>query len=325
MSFVFEGFILFRISQTTLKWTATLLIKEEAVMSISHLFLWLTACIWGFAFVAQSTAMDVIGPHTFNSVRFLLATLSLIPLLFVFKVKTPYSKSALFKGSAAAGTLLFFGFTFQQTGLLYTTAGNAGFITSMYIVMVPLVGLLFKHAVDRLTWAGLAVALVGFYILTIGPNLSINKGDALEFAGTLFWTGHVLLISYLSRFLPALPLSIMQFAVATVWATLTAFTLENPTLSSIELAWWPLVYAGVASSGIAFTLQTLGQRNVSPSSTALILSMEAVFAVLGGWLLMGEVLSDRALFGCALIFAGMIVSQWPRKTVKLEPTKEVSL
>ncbi|SBS24534.1 putative DMT superfamily transporter inner membrane protein [Marinomonas aquimarina] len=295
-------------------------------MSIAHLFLWLTAIIWGFAFVAQSTAMDVIGPHTFNAVRFLLATLSLIPLLFIFKSKQAYDMKGLIKGSLAAGTLLFCGFTFQQTGLLYTTAGNAGFITSMYIVLVPLVGLLFKHAVDRLTWLGIAVALAGFYVLTIGPNLTINKGDALEFAGTLFWTLHVLLIGFLSRSLPALPLSIMQFAVATVWASLAAFALETPTLSGIELAWWPLVYAGVASSGIAFTLQTLGQRQVTPSTTALILSMEAVFAVIGGWLFMGEILSDRALFGCALIFTGMIVSQWPRKEVALTTatTKETS-
>ena len=296
-------------------------------MSISHLFLWLTASIWGFAFVAQSTAMEVIGPHTFNAVRFLLATLSLIPLLFIFKSKQAYQMKALVKGSLAAGTLLFCGFTFQQTGLLYTTAGNAGFITSMYIVLVPLVGLLFKHAVDRLTWMGVIVALAGFYILTIGPNLAINKGDALELAGTIFWTLHVLLIGYLSRSLPALPLSIMQFAVATLWASLTAFVLEIPTFESIELAWWPLVYAGVASSGIAFTLQTLAQRQVTPSTTALILSMEAVFAVIGGWLFMDEVLSDRALFGCALIFTGMIVSQWPRKAapINAEVPKETSL
>lgn len=293
-------------------------------MSISHLFLWLTASIWGFAFVAQSTAMEVIGPHTFNAVRFLLATLSMIPLLLIFKTKQDYDPKALLKGSIAAGSLLFCGFTFQQTGLLYTTAGNAGFITSMYIVLVPLVGLMFKHSVDRLTWGGIAVSLVGFYVLTIGPNLSINKGDVLELAGTLFWTCHVLLISYLSRSLPALPLSIAQFAIATLWASLTAFTLEEPSLVAVELAWWPLVYAGVASSGIAFTLQTLGQRQVTPSTTALILSMEAVFAAIGGWWLMGEVLSDRALFGCALIFTGMIVSQWPRKETAIEATKEAS-
>lgn len=294
-------------------------------MSISHLFLWLTASIWGFAFVAQSTAMEVIGPHTFNAVRFLLATLSLIPLLFIFKTKQHYDFKALLKGSFAAGSLLFCGFTFQQTGLLHTTAGNAGFITSMYIVLVPLVGLLFKHTVDRLTWSGITIALIGFYALTIGPNFSINKGDALELAGTFFWTCHVLLISYLSRSLPALPLSIFQFAIATVWASVTAFIFEEPSMASIELAWWPLVYAGVASSGIAFTLQTMGQRNVAPSTTALILSMEAVFAVIGGWLFMGEILSDRALFGCGLIFTGMIVSQWPRKEAPLEPTKQASL
>lgn len=293
-------------------------------MSISHLFLWLTAAIWGVAFVAQSTAMDVIGPHTFNAIRFLLATISMIPLLLIFKSKQAYKPNTLLLGGLGAGTLLFFGFTFQQTGLLHTTVGNAGFITSMYIVLVPLVGLLFKHAVDRLTWVGVIIALVGFYVLTIGPNLNINQGDALELAGTFFWTCHVLLIGYLSRFLPALPLSIAQFAIATLWASIAAFVLETPQITAIEQAWWPLVYAGVASSGIAFTLQTLAQRQVNPSTTALILSMEAVFAAIGGWLLIGEILSDRALLGCLLILIGMIISQWPRKARFRAQAKEVS-
>ncbi|MFD1384117.1 DMT family transporter [Rhodanobacter aciditrophus] len=294
-------------------------------MSIPHIFLWLTACIWGFAFVAQSTAMDDIGPHTFNAVRFLLATLSLIPLLLLFKTSQAYDFKKLLICGTSAGTLIFCGFTFQQMGLLYTTAGNAGFITSMYIIFVPLVGLLFKQKIDRLAWVGIGVALVGFYTLTVGPNLSINKGDALELVGTLFWTSHVLFIGYLSRSLPALPLSIMQFAVATVLATLTAFIFEAPTIAGIDAAWWPLVYAGVASSGIAFTLQTLGQRKVIPSTTALILSMEAVFAVIGGWLFMGELLTSQALFGCGLIFTGMIVSQWPRNKAKLTSAEQQPL
>lgn len=282
-------------------------------MSIAHIFLWATAAIWGFAFVAQSVGMESLGPHSFNAMRFLLATLSLLPLLFIFKPKQSQNNRQLWLGGIAAGSCLFLGFTCQQIGLQYTTAGNAGFITSMYIVFVPILGLMFGHKTERHTWIGVGLSLVGLYSLTVGPNLSINKGDAIELLGTLFWTGHVLLIGYLSRYVSALPLSIVQFFVATLLASITAFTLETPTLEGIKMAWWPLVYAGVASSGIAFTLQTLGQKNVSPSISALILSSEAVFAILGGWIFMEETLSNRALVGCGFIMTGMIISQWPRK------------
>lgn len=282
-------------------------------MSIAHIFLWATAAIWGFAFVAQSVGMESLGPHSFNAMRFLLATLSLLPLLFIFKPKQSQNNRQLWLGGIAAGSCLFLGFTCQQIGLQYTTAGNAGFITSMYIVFVPILGLMLGHKTEKHTWIGVGLALIGLYSLTVGPNLSINKGDAIELLGTLFWTGHVLLIGYLSRYVSALPLSIVQFFVATLLASITAFTLETPTVEGIRMAWWPLVYAGVASSGIAFTLQTLGQKNVSPSISALILSSEAVFAVLGGWIFMEETLSNRALVGCGFIMTGMIISQWPRK------------
>ena len=287
-------------------------------MSISHIFLWATAAIWGFAFVAQSIGMESLGPHSFNAVRFLLATLSLLPLLFIFKPEPPKSNRKLWVGGLAAGSCLFLGFTCQQIGLQYTTAGNAGFITSMYIVFVPILGMMLGHKTEKYTWVGVGLAMMGLYSLTVGPNLSINKGDAIALLGTFFWTGHVLLIGYLSRYVSALPLSIVQFSVATILATLTAFALETPTFEGIKMAWWPLVYAGVASSAIAFTLQTLGQKNVSPSISALILSSEAVFAVLGGWIFMEEILSTRALIGCSFIMTGMIVSQWPRKAITAE-------
>ncbi|SBS35544.1 putative DMT superfamily transporter inner membrane protein [Marinomonas spartinae] len=283
-------------------------------MLISQLFLWTTAAIWGFAFVAQTVGMDSLGPYSFNAARFLLATLSLLPLLFIFKSKQQQDKKHLWLGGILGGTCLFFGFTFQQVGLQYTTAGNAGFITSMYIVFVPIVGILLKHKVESHTWLGIILALIGLYCLTIGPHFNINKGDAIELIGTLFWTGHVIIIGYFSRYVSAVPLSIIQFLIATILGTVTAFFTESPALADFEMAWWPLVYAGVASSGIAFTLQTLGQRNVSASISALILSSEAVFALIGGWLLMNEVLSTRTLIGCGFILLGMIISQWPRQT-----------
>ena len=155
-------------------------------MSIAHIFLWATAAIWGFAFVAQSVGMESLGPHSFNAMRFLLATLSLLPLLFIFKPKQSQDNSKLWLGGLAAGNCLFLGFTCQQIGLQYTTAGNAGFITSMYIVFVPILGLILGHKTERHTWIGVGLALIGLYSLTVGPNLSINKGDAIELLGTLF-------------------------------------------------------------------------------------------------------------------------------------------
>lgn len=291
-------------------------------MSISHLLLWLTAVIWGFAFVAQSAGMDYLGPHSFNAARFVLATLSLLPLMYFFKTKSTYSIKSLWLGGLAAGSFMFFGFSFQQSGLLYTTAGNAGFITSMYIVFVPIVGLMLGHATSRQTWLGVILALVGLYSLTVGPNLTINYGDGLELIGTAFWTLHVLTIANLSRRLPAIPLSIVQFSVASIWAIGATLLFETPTLADFNAAWFPLLYAGVASSSIACTLQILGQKNVTPSISALILSSEAVFAVLGGWLLMGEVMSMGAYIGCGFILTGMLVSQWP---VSNKKAIEVSL
>ncbi|REG81290.1 DMT family transporter [Marinomonas pollencensis] len=287
-------------------------------MTIAHLFLWTTAAIWGLAFVAQSMAMDSIGPHSFNAARFLLATLSLLPLLLIFKSKEKQDTKQLWLGGIAGGGCLFLGSTFQQVGLQYTSAGNAGFITSMYIVLVPIAGTLLGHKTTSNTWLGVLLAVIGLYCLTVGPNFTINKGDAIELVGTFFWTAHVLIIAYLSRYVSALPLSIVQFIVATLLCSITALMLEAPTLKGLETAWWSLVYTGVASSAIAFTLQTLGQKNVAPSISALILSTEGVFAVIGGWMLMGESLSSRGMLGCGFMLAGIIISQWPSTSRKAE-------
>lgn len=288
-------------------------------MFIAQTMLWLTAAIWGFAFVAQSMAMDHVGPHTFNAGRFVLACLSLLPLLLVFRNKTPYKLRDLILGGLLTGTIMFFGFTFQQIGLLYTTAGNAGFITSMYLVLVPVLGLFMGQKTRSFTWFGVALALIGLYNLTITSDLSLNPGDGLELIGTLFWALHVISIGFLANRLPAIPLSIMQFAVAAVWASSAAFLFEVPSFESMTQAWIPLLYTGIASSGIACTLQILGQRKVSASISALILSTEALFATMGGWLIMGEVLSAKELTGCGLILAGLLVSQWPQKKNETTP------
>ncbi len=291
-------------------------------MSVSHGMLWLTAIIWGFAFVAQSAGMENLGPYSFNAARFVLATLSLIPLLFLFPSTQDYQLKKLLLVGFVAGTVLFIGSSFQQVGLLYTTAGNAGFITSLYIVLVPVFGLLLSQKTTKNAWFGIMVAIIGFYILTVEPNFSINYGDALEFTGAIFWACHVLVIGYYSRHLPAIHLSIIQCLIATVFSIIFASTLENNTIDDFTAAWLPLVYAGVASSSIAYTLQIIGQKKVPASISALILSTEAVFAVIGGWLFMGEILEPKAYLGCAFILLGMIISQWPKKekqTLEAQP------
>jgi len=281
--------------------------------SSSHLILVTVAAIWGFAFVAQSAGMEYLGPHSFNAARFLLAAVSLIPLwIFMGNRQLPQNKTLLI-GGLLAGTIIFGGFTFQQFGLLHTTAGNAGFITGMYIVFVPIAGVLLGQSTNKRTWGGVLLAVGGLYTLSIGPNLSINYGDFLELIGAFFWTAHVIVIGHLSRKVDAISLSICQFIVAAFWATCASFLFERPTLPDFQAAWLPLLYAGIASSGIACTLQIIGQRKVEASVTALILATEAVFAVLGGWLLLNESIGSKELLGCSLMLMGMLVSQWPSR------------
>lgn len=282
----------------------------------SHFILTLVAAIWGFAFVAQSKGMVHLGPHSFNAARFLLAALSLIPLWLVLGKHKLLPGKDLFIGGLVAGSVLFGGFSFQQMGLLYTSAGNAGFITGMYIVIVPLAGLLLGHANNVKIWGGVILAVAGLYALSVSNSFSINKGDALVLVGAFFWAAHVLILGWLSRKVDAISLSILQFIVATIIASVVMLLYEQPTLAQFDAALWPLVYAGVASSGIAFTLQIIAQRQVEAGITALILSTEAIFAVIGGWLFLHEQLTTHQLTGCGLMLAGMLVSQWPDRRTK---------
>ncbi len=291
------------------------------LFSPSHLLLVTAAAIWGFAFVAQIAGMDYLEPHSFNAARFLLGAISLIPLWFFMGGKRKPQGRTLLLGGVLAGTVMFGGFSFQQFGLLHTTAGNAGFITGMYIVLVPIVGMLLGQTSNKQIWGGVILAVLGLSALSIGPDLKINSGDLLELIGAFFWTGHVIVIGWLSRKVDAISLSISQFIVAALLASLCAFLFEAPAISNFQAAWVPLLYAGIASSGIACTLQIIAQRKVEPSVTALILATEAVFAVMGGWLILGEEVGAKELVGCSLMLAGMIVSQWPSRRTRLLATQ----
>ena len=282
----------------------------------ADLTLLLVAAIWGFAFVAQRLGMDHLGPFGFNGCRFLLGAVSLLPLLWVFRPKTGSTEPrAMLLGSVTAGILLFLGASLQQAGLLWTSAGNAGFITGLYIIIVPLMGLLLGYITRLNTWLGGLLAVVGLYFLSVETNaantVTINSGDLLVLGSAFFWAAHVVVIGRLASQLDNLRLAIIQFMICALLSFMVALIFEQDslTLSNIALAWQPIAYAGLLSVGVAYTLQVVAQRNAPASYAAIIMSLEAVFAAIGGWWLLNEGFSNRALIGCTLMLAGMILSQ----------------
>jgi drug/metabolite transporter (DMT)-like permease len=283
----------------------------------SDALLMLTATIWGFAFVAQRVGMEHVGPFAFNGVRFALGSLSLVPLVLL-KRKNPSPVAALvppagpktvFWGGVLAGLALFMGASLQQVGLVYTTAGNAGFITGLYVVLVPILGLFWKQRPDLGTWIGAVLAAAGLYLLSVTAAFKISFGDLLVLVGAFFWAVHVLIIGWLSPRIESILLACIQFAVCSLLSLITAAALETTTFQGLTGAALPILYGGLLSVGVAYTLQVVAQRDARPAHAAIILSLESVFAALGGWLLLGELLSVRGLTGCGLMMAGMLLSQ----------------
>ncbi|NPV91659.1 MAG: DMT family transporter [Firmicutes bacterium] len=291
----------------------------------SNLLLLLAAAIWGFAFVAQRVGMDHVGPFTFNGVRFALGGLSLLPLMFFFRNNSPSTGDARPKSGwrvgAVAGTILFIAASLQQAGMVYTTAGKAAFITCLYIVLVPIFGILLRHRPSLSTWMGSAVTVVGLYLLSIKEGFTISHGDLLELLGAFFWTAHILLIDRYSRAVDTLKLAFFQFITCSLLSLGAAFWFETVSLNGILAALVPILYGGLCSVGIAYTLQIVGQKNASPAHAAIILSMETVFGALGGYLILSETLGSREIVGCALMLTGMLLSQLyiikPKKAEKL--------
>ena len=279
----------------------------------ANLLLLLTAAIWGSAFVAQRAGMDHVGPFTFNGVRFALGGLSLLPLILLMPKPAPSAgrgdPRALFVGGLLAGAALYFGASLQQVGLVHTTAGKAGFITGLYVVIVPLMGLFWRQRPDLGTWIGAALAAVGMYFLSVTHQFAISLGDFLVLIGAFFWAGHVLLLGWLSPRVDTLRLAMVQFLVCSVLSLGTAFAVETVALSGILDGALPILYGGLGSVGIAYTLQVVAQKDAKPAHAAIILSMESPFAALAGFFLLGEILHGRGLFGCALMLAGMLLSQ----------------
>jgi len=283
----------------------------------SDCLLLLTACIWGFAFVAQRAGMEFVGPFTFNGIRFALGSLSLVPLILYQRrrelgsgtLQPKASLSTLLTGGMLAGLAIFIGASFQQIGLVYTTAGKAGFITGLYVIIVPVLGLFWRIYPNVGTWVGAIMAAIGLYFLSVTEQFTIAFGDLLELIGAFFWAAHVLLIGWYSPRINNLMLACFQFSVCSVMSLIAALILEDIALQGILDAAVPILYGGVCSVGVAYTLQVVAQKDAPPSHAAIILSLEAVFAAIGGWLILEETMTSRGLLGCSLMLVGMILSQ----------------
>ncbi len=281
----------------------------------SNILLLTTAMIWGFSFVAQRKGMESLQPFTFNSIRFGLGAISLLPAILFFRSRQPatnrypvFSKLEFFGGFCLGGAL-FFGASLQQIGIVSTTAGKAGFITGLYVIIVPLLGLLWKQQTGWNIWFAAFLAAIGMFLLSATESFTISSGDLLVLCGALFWAIHVQLISWFSVRYDVLLLSLYQSFFCSLFSLLVAIRWETIALKNIIAASLPLFVTGVLSVGVGYTLQVIAQKNAPPAHAAIILSLESVFAVLGGWLFLNEILSLRGFAGCALMLAGMIISQ----------------
>ncbi len=280
----------------------------------SDLILLLAAVIWGFAFVAQRAGMAYVGPFTYNGVRFTLGVLVLMPLLIrnwkqgqpLFFPSAKFSRGKIVLGALATGVLLTGGVAFQQIGLQTTTAGKAGFITGLYVVLVPLAGILLGHRSSPAIWVGAALSLAGLYFLSVQGRFSLAQGDILVVCCAIIFTFHVLMIAWLSPLMNSYLLAVIQFAVCAVINLVIALSTETVFSGKILEAWLPIAYGGVLSVGVAYTLQVVAQKTAHPGYASIILSLEAVFAVAGGWILLDEHLTGRMLAGCVLMLTGFL-------------------
>lgn len=285
------------------------------------LLLLLAAMIWGVAFVAQSVGMDHVGPWTFLCVRSLIAGVSMLPVVAVLSRSGTAPKQAaeerrnsrktLLTGGICCGTVLGVASILQQIGLQYTSVGKAGFLTACYILIVPLLGLLLGRRCGRLVWCGVAVALLGLYFLCFKDGSPLNFGDILVFISATLFSGHILLIDHFIPLCNGVKMSCIQFFVCGAVALVGMLVFEEPSLPQLLAAWKPLLYAGVLSSGVGYTIQIIGQRGMNPTVASLIMSLESVFAVLAGWLILHQHLSGREMLGCVLVFVSIVLAQLP--------------
>lgn len=300
-------------------------------MKKNNFLLVLTAFIWGCAFVAQSVGVEYVGPFTMNSVRTLLGGVTLLPVIWVLdrkknkkenlesisKEERKQERKTLFLGGICCGCLLAVASSLQQIGIMYTTAGKAGFITALYILIVPIFGLVIGKKVGIKVWIGVGLAAVGMYCLCITDGFSIGMGDVLVLICAVIFSFHILAIDYFSPKVDGVKMSCIQFWVCGILCGIPMILTEHPQISQIMEAWLPIAYAGILSCGVAYTLQIVAQKNVDPTVASLLLSLESVFAVLAGAMILHERLSIKETIGCVLVFAAIILAQLPEKKYEI--------
>ena len=288
----------------------------------STAYMLLAAIIWGSAFVAQRTGMDSIEPFYFCAFRSLIGAGALFLLYAVInrfstvkrdetdEEKTEDRKTFI-RGSLTCGILIFFAMNMQQMGLVSVDAGKTGFITALYIVLVPIISIFFRHRTNLFNWIGVALGVAGLYLLCVTSSFTIERGDLLVLVGAFFWAFHILSIDHFSPKINAVKLTAGQFFVAGILSLICAFFMESISLSAITGAGFSIVYTGIMSTAIAFTLQVAGQKHANPTAASMVLSTEALWAVVFGFLILGEALSSREIAGCLLMLAAVMISQLP--------------
>ncbi|MEC7413911.1 MAG: DMT family transporter [Pseudomonadota bacterium] len=279
---------------------------------VANTLLLITAAIWGLGFVAQVLGMNYLEPFAFIGIRFLLGAASLLPLVVFFHHRKwlPVSPAhTVVKGSLVLGIILFAAGSLQQVGIVYSNASNAGFITGLYMVIVPIIGLALKYRTGLNTWLGCVLAVVGLFLLSVKADFTMGYGDTLLLVGAVGWALHILAIDHYAPRAAPLLLSLGQFIVCGCLAMVVSVFIETTSWEQVRAATYVLIYAGVITVGVAYTLQVIAQERADPTHAAIILSLEAVFGALGGYMFLQEQLSGRELIGCVLMLMGMLVSQ----------------
>lgn len=307
-------------------YTKEFIMKKETSTLKNSLLLLLTATIWGVAFVAQSVSMDYIGGFTFNAIRNIIGAITLVPVILIFSKQNPAAdqnpadrqkaRKTLITGGICCGILLCLSSNFQQFGIKYTTVGKAGFITACYIIIVPIIGIFLKKKCSPFIWIAVLLSLGGLYLLCIipGEGFSIGKGDTLVLICAVVFSFHILTVDHFSPLVDGVKMSCIQFLVCGILSGIPALIFENPNITNILQAWMPILYAGILSCGVAYTLQIVGQKGMNPTVASLIMSLESCISVIAGWLILGQNLSSREIFGCVLMFGAIMLAQLPQKS-----------
>jgi len=277
----------------------------------SDLIMLLVAAIWGSTFVAQRLGMDYVGPFTYTTIRFAISVLVLSPILFYKRqtISKQFTKPKMWQGGILMGLMMTGGINLQQVGLLFTSVTNAGFITGLYVVIVPLLGLLVGVKTKTGTWIGAVLAVIGMFLLSALDDLQIMVGDLLQLAGAVLWALHVIVIAKFARQFDAILLAVVQFSVCSILSAVLAVGFESISLVNLKLAMPSLLYGGILAGGLGYTLQIIAQKHAIASHAAVILASEALFAALAGAIFLGEFLSLKGYLGCFLMLIGILVAQ----------------